>query len=158
MGYIFIFTASLVISGSAFASGLFDAPEVVASSEHLLPGFSNEGVTVLPLSSTDLSPAATFSASLTGAFLTPKGIALSVRREISAGAAATPGTERWVTGRRVRLLPSAWSVGSSLISFAPVLGGTAQAVPEPGTFLTGALLMGVCASGSNRRRAKARGI
>ena len=111
----------------------------------VLPGFGSNECTLLPVSADALTPSAKFSVDMKKAFLPPKGDAL------------TGGAGSRIGGRRVRSIAGSGSnpVSGSGSSVAPVTGGSgvqnaapvmAVAVPEPGTFFTGVLLLGVCAS------------
>ena len=116
-----------------------------------------------PISSTDLRPAAAFSIAMEDAFLTPMGIALKLRKSADVTTWLKPTVAARNSGRRVRsilgILPGA--TGTTTAN-APGAGSfsVAQnvAVPEPGNFLTGLLLLGFCASGFLGRRHCADGI
>ena len=115
-----------------------------------LPGFDLDATS----SGSDLSPAATFSIAMEGAFLTPDGISLAVKP--TGVSVANWGGPRNVP-RRVRSVigfasPSGGGGGSGPVEPAPAEGNGASvsAIPEPGTFFTGLVILGFCA-GSRRR-------
>lgn len=134
------------VSASAFAqtaagdgnSGLF---AVVT-----LPGLEIEKESPTPISASDLSPAVEFSLNMKTAFMTPDGLNFTDSQS-ATGSLVTFRNPVSTDGRRVRAVLG--SSGGGGVSSGIV--NPAVAVPEPGTFLTGMLLLGVCAGGSRRR-------
>lgn len=126
----------------------------------ILPGFDLGNDVIAPLSATDLSPSVTFSVAMNGAFLTPDGIKLGI---ISSATSVTPWGGARSGSRRVRSVigyaaNAGVAVNSDSVAPAPSTSGSVSqivAVPEPGTFLTGALLMGLCAGARGRRGSRA---
>ena len=125
-------------------------------------GFGSADSSLL-LSAGVLSPAAAFSVDMKKAFLTPEGVTLKTGGASARPTRLAPGSGSNVAGRRVRsiigVVASADSTGGSgsgggggggqnsgsgVVSLVPV--------PEPGTVLTGLLILGVCANGTRSRR------
>ena len=151
---IAVSTVAVLLSQS-FADGGF-----TGSVEPILPGFDLKDELPASSSGPHLSPAVTFSTMMKGAFMTPDGIKL---------ASAPHGTvvSQWGGSkngaRRMRAIigatpPSGGTggTGSGTTGTPVVTGGNpTAAVPEPGTFLTGLLLFGVCANSRQRGRCRA---
>ena len=116
----------------------------------ILPGFDIGSRGDSTVSSSDLTPAATFSVAMEGAFLTPDGIKLQITPgdvliNNWGGSPNAPRRVRAVIGHVSVISPASGS-GTVTAAPAPGLAGNApSAVPEPGTFLVGLSLLGFCA-------------
>lgn len=150
--------AASIMDNHATVAGDFLPANGFALSDELapiLPGFDSAICTLLPVSTDAVTPSATFSVAMKKAFLTPGKITL---------AGNDPGSGSHHAARRIRSVigtgPSALFSSSS--SFATTSasadapstasGSSAFApIPEPGTMLTGLMLLGVCAAGSRTR-------
>lgn len=124
-------------------SGFADTISTEASS----PGFQ-------AISAADLSPATTFTAAMTGALISSDSLELGVTPPAGTTLAQWGGVRRasvQPTSGRARPITSPTIPISEPVP-NPTSGSDPVAVPEPGTFLTGVVLLGFCASSRNRRR------
>ena len=128
------------------------------------PGFDSPVLPPGPATGA-VTPAAAFAVAMTDAFLDSDGITLRSGGTSARSSRMAPGTRSNPDGRRVRSIIGAVPGGSSSTGlFVPSVGGLVPVstgggggasiipVPEPGTALTGLLLLGVCAMGTRGRR------
>ena len=126
----------IVLSLTAASSATSFAAAATGTGFPMLPGFDLENGGKSTVSSSELRPAVTFSVAMQGAFLTSTEIALEVTPTNWKSSPTAP--------RRVRSVIGHASPKVGVDASSPVAAAPAAAVPEPGTFLTGVLLVGFC--------------
>ena len=146
-----VFSLSLALApiSQLSAAGTSGGGFVAANDSQFLPGFDLDGGPIV--SGSDLTPAVTFSVAMGSAFMTSKGITLG-NGTLSPWGSSKNGAHRArsIIGSAPTGTGGAISTASAPTSSGSASSAPAVAVPEPGTFLTGLLLVGVCAGTRNR--------